>query len=612
MRMIACLLSLTMLIAWAGNAVEVNEDAVLTNLVEAHPRLFLPEGRLQELKSLAERDKVLSKYVAQVVERAEATLQKPPLEHKLIGPRLLTVSRNCLDRVTTLALAWRWTRDRRFLDGAEANLLTVAAFPDWNPSHFLDTAEMSNAVGIGYDWLFEELSPETRRLLKTALIDLGLEPGLAVYKRGSGWPYSDFNWNQVCNGGLMVGALAIAETDPRYAKFIVSRAADSLPRALKSYDPDGAWMEGPAYWHYATRYTAFGIAALDSALGTDFGLSDSPGLRVTGQFPLYMTGPKGFVINYADSGERSERKPMPCMFWLAQKYGDKSLSDAEHLVTQEGTADPMHVVWYVPPTGQSTAPLALDRHFRSTVDVVVMRSSWTDPDAIFLGAKAGFNQVNHGHLDLGNFEFDALGVRWARDLGSDNYNLPGYWDKKVGGKRWEYFRLATASHNVPMIAGRNQNEDAVSTIERFDTGPMGAKVSIDLTSAYSPSSTSTHRTIGLINERKAVAVRDHFVLADAAEVVWGMTTDAEISIASDGSAVLTQDGRRLHAHVIEPNGATFSSESAEQMPPQETNVGVRRLVAKVKGQPGPLDIVVVLAPEWEQGAVTEPNLDLIR
>ena len=36
--------------------------------------------------------------------------------------------------------------------------------------------------------------------------------------------------------------------------------------------------------------------------------------------------------------------------------------------------------------------------------------------------------------NLGNFELDALGVRWVRDLGADNYNLPGYWDKKRGGK----------------------------------------------------------------------------------------------------------------------------------------------------------------------------------
>ena len=86
-----------------------------------------------------------------------------------------------------------------------------------------------------------------------------------------------------------------------------------------------------------------------------------------------------------------------------------------------------------------------------------MRSAWDDPNALFAGIKAGYNQVNHGHLDLGNFELDALGVRWARDLGSENYNLPGYWEGKRGGQRWSYYRLGSASHNVVMLGGQHQD-----------------------------------------------------------------------------------------------------------------------------------------------------------
>jgi len=65
--------------------------------------------------------------------------------------------------------------------------------------------------------------------------------------------------------------------------------------------------------------------------------------------------------------------------------------------------------------------------------------------------------VNHGQLDLGNFELDALGERWARDLGSDDYNLDGYFDRKPGGKRWNYYRNISQSHNVPLIGGEGQD-----------------------------------------------------------------------------------------------------------------------------------------------------------
>ena len=87
----------------------------------------------------------------------------------------------------------------------------------------------------------------------------------------------------------------------------------------------------------------------------------------------------------------------------------------------------------------------------------MFRSAWDDPAALFVGVKAGYNQVNHGHLDLGNFELDALGERWARDIGSDDYNLPGYWSGGRGGKRWSYYRLGSESHNVCMLGGAQQD-----------------------------------------------------------------------------------------------------------------------------------------------------------
>lgn len=82
-----------------------------------------------------------------------------------------------------------------------------------------------------------------------------------------------------------------------------------------------------------------------------------------------------------------------------------------------------------------TAPPAppLDRWFRG-VDVVSMRGSWS-ANTTFVACKGGDNRSNHAHLDLGTFVMDALGVRWACDLGSDAYTLPGYFDNGPAGRR---------------------------------------------------------------------------------------------------------------------------------------------------------------------------------
>lgn len=579
----------------------VDPATVLDTLRAGHPRLMLTDERLTQLRTDVESDQTLMRYATQVKEQADATLSKPMLEHKLVGPRLLSVSRDCLARIYPLALAYRWTHDEKYAKAAEANLLTVCAFPDWNPFHFLDTAEMSHAVAIGYDWLFDYLSEESRATIKTALIEKGLKPGIMVYESGRGWPTSDFNWNQVCNGGMIIGALAIAETDPDYARAILPRAVASLPTALHTYDPDGAWMEGPSYWHYATRYTAYGLCALDTALGDDFGLTDMPGLRVTGLFPTYTTGPMGLLLNYADSGERSRRRPMPCMFWLAATYDNATIADTEHAVLRDAEADALHVVWYVPPSGKS-ASWDLDRYFKSPVDIIVMRSAWDDPNALFIGVKGGYNQVNHGHLDLGNFELDALGIRWARDLGSDDYNLPGYWDKRKGGKRWQYYRLNSASHNLVTINGQDQDANAVAKVLEFESTPEAARVSMDLTTAYPDFASHATRTVGLTNDRRAVIVHDTFNLVAPADIAWGMTTDAAIE-TNGSTATLTQDGKQLIATVLEPEGAAFTVESAERPEPERRNEGVRRLVVRIPAQAGATAITVLLAPVWPEGPV---------
>ncbi len=574
-----------------------------------HPRLLLSNAELAELKARAGDDEALQRIASQIISEADETLNAPPLKHILKGPRLLTVSRNCLRRVYTLALAWRWTGNDAYANAAIANLQTVCAFPDWNPSHFLDTAEMSHAVAIGYDWLYDYMDEGTRNTIREGLIRHGMEPGLAAYaNEKTWWVKSEFNWNQVCNSGLLIGALALVESDPTYANTILPAAVASLPKSLASYNPDGVWSEGPAYWSYATRYTAYGLAAMESALGTSFGLSDMPGLAKTAYFPMLTTGPTGLYLNFADSKQNSTRKPLPTLFWLARTYNLPGVAYGEHQLLKEQPASPHHLIWYVPaPVGGAEA-LPLDRYLESTVPVSVSRSAWNDENALFLGIKGGYNQVNHGHLDLGNFELDALGNRWARDLGSDDYNLPGYWDRKKGGKRWNYFRLNSLSHNVPLIDGNGQDPNGKATILRTGSDDDGAFTIVDLSKAYEGAK-QVIRGAGLIGGRRAALIQDEFELEEGAALSWAMTTDAEITIESPHHAILSQNGKTLHVDIVSPATAQWAVASAEQQEPEHGNQGVKRLLAQVPAGATKVTVSICLRPEWpDGGAIPLPEV----
>ncbi len=582
---------------------EVNGADALKTLVQGHPRLMLLDDDLKGLRRLHDQDVMLERCVKETIEQADRDMGQPMLTYRKIGPRLLSVSRAAMNRMYSLGVAYRWTGEEKYAKKAIENMLAVCAFEDWNPSHFLDVAEMTHAVGLGYDWTYSVMDDATRQTIKAGLIRNGLEPGIKCYKDRAWWSRSEYNWNQVCNGGLIVGALAIAETDPQYAETIIPAAVRSFPTALASYGPDGAWGEGPGYWSYATHYTAYGLCALKTALGTDFGLTEVKGLAESGLQPIYMTGPTGLYLNYADSGEKAARRPMAAMLWLAQTFNKALYAEAEHIELLKRGGSPQHVVWYVPAPRLRSAR-QLDKYFDGAVEVAVFRSSWTEPDALFFGIKAGYNQVNHGHLDLGNFEIDALGVRWARDLGSDDYNMAGYWDGKRGGKRWSYYRLNTFSHNVVTFDDTDQDPMGKSRFAKTvlnEDRPCGI---VDFTTAYGDFASKALRGMAMVDARRAVLVQDEFALTKSCKPAWGMTTDADISVKTDGSAVLTLDGKTLTARVLSPAGAQFSVESAEQTAPQKTNKGVRRLMVRLPQTTGDLRIAVLLSPNWPDGKPT--------
>jgi hypothetical protein len=579
----------------------VDLPASLKTLRVAHPRLFLTDEKLNELQQLRKTDATLNQYINAVVASANAMLTQPVLKRELIGPRLLTVSRELLSRVSHLGLSYRFTGDKKYLSAALDNMRAVCEFSDWNPSHFLDVAEMLNGVAIGYDWLYNHMSDTDRAYFRERIKSKGLAEYRKAYET-AWWHRGENNWNQVCHGGLLVGALAIAETDPTYAAEYIPKTIENLPYSNKYYAPDGAWYEGPGYWAYATEYLSYGMSALQTALGSFHGLDQTEGLSKSGQVPMICAGPTNYIMNFADSGENSRATTSAAMFFLSNTYNLPQVSNYLHqLIKSTGAlAKPFHVVWYKVPTTETNNP-ALDYFLRGDVaELVLMRSSWTDPNASWIGIKSGVNSSAHSHLDLGNFELDAGGVRWARDLGSDDYNLDGYWTMGVNGKRWNYYRLNSFSHNVPLLGNRNQYELAKAKFTETNLNTTVPSATVDLTDAYRDFSSKSTRKVSLTDGRKNFVIEDQHTLTTTTQVAWGMTTAHSIELLKGGKAILrnaTITSRTLEAEIIEPAGAEFSVESAVQKAPEKLNTGNSRLMIRLPNQSGKVKIIVKLSPK---------------
>ncbi|MCX6955192.1 MAG: heparinase II/III family protein [Verrucomicrobia bacterium] len=590
----------------------------LAALRAGHPRLLLTEEQLSAAVAASRTDPVRAQLHARILATAEAELTTAPIKHVLVGPRLLDKSRTCVSRVLTCALAYRLSGDERFFRRARQEMLTAAAFPDWNPSHFLDVAEMSFAVAVGYDWLFPKLTAEDRATLKAALLKHGLalapdayNPAGAKDPRVTRWVTAHHNWNQVCNGGLLAAALALAEEEPALARLVVTGAVKSLPLSMAAYAPDGAYPEGPGYWNYGTTYNVIALALLETALGTDFNLGKTAAFDRTATYRLHVQSPTGLGFNYADGA--STLGLSPAYTWLGAHFGSAEVRThcrtllTAALATKRANPESdrflaLHVAWFPVPvdSAPSASAAPLDARFRGPAELALFRSAWNDPRALFVGFKAGRNDVNHSHLDLGSFVLDADGVRWAADLGPDDYNLPGYFDHKAGTKapRWKYYRLNNRSHNTLTPGDALQEYTAAAPLVAFASTPARAFAVADLTAAYPAAAQKILRGVALLDRSRVLVQDDVTGLKPGTPLVSRFLTDAKITLSADArTATLVQNGRTLRVELLAPAGAKFTTRPATPaLSTERQNAGTTALSAEVTPTAPDTRIALLLTP----------------
>ena len=247
-----------------------------------HPYLIMTTEDEAVIRSAVQTDGMWKEYHAFMMEEADNLLGKPNCQRTVQGRRLLEVSREILRRTLILGYAYRMSGEAKYARQAESELDNAAGFVDWNPSHFLDVAEMTAAMAIGYDWLYNFISDRTKIKIEKAIEMKGLNPSLD--SRYNSWLYRNNNWNQVCNGGITLGALAIYDKIPTFADKLINRAVQSVKLPMSVYAPDGAYAEGYSYWGYGTTYNLLLIDALEKVMGTDYNLSQEPGFLNTGKF----------------------------------------------------------------------------------------------------------------------------------------------------------------------------------------------------------------------------------------------------------------------------------------------------------------------------------------
>lgn len=573
----------------------VDGSKVLEDMIEkcgtnVHPRIIMTEDKFAELRTHVGEKSVTGELLEELRGEADNYLKKEIPEYDVSDDDfLLETSKRVQRYIATLALAYNIFEEEKYATGCYAVMDAACDYDDWDPYHFLDTAELCTGVAFGYDWLYNCMTPEQRKKIKDALIEKGLKQVMEDYKdesrsRSYEW-YQDEegdNWQLVCTGGTNLAALAIGdeegaeEISAQVITYGYKRAYEFVRRAYSA--PDGTYLEGLGYWDYATYYLGLQSSALISTTGTDYGLADYEGIERSAEFIGYMSSniPKSF--SYGDDGD-SRDTGWTVFLWLGQHLNSPELSAIrQRKIAEDGEFRYLDVLWIEgdgePCSGKNNNATdwasvgARNASFRDTWDI----------SGIVAALHTGENNYTyHGHYDLGSFYIESNGERFFTDLGNENYKLT---DRQFS------YRIKAEGHNTLVINPTkdiDQCEGVTCLITDCKSGNEAYAVT-DLTEAYKDNGAkSVVRGLQMIKDQKCVVIQDEISLNVPGEIYWFAHTRGEISVAKDGkSAVVEVGNERLWVGLMSESGKFTAMDAkplstSKNVPGATENTGYRKL-----------------------------------
>ena len=560
-------------------------------LAGVHPRLVATEADFERLRREIKENKHKARWFKTLIKFCDEMKDKPTLRYELRdGVRLLFVSWDLQRYAVTLALAYKLTGDRKYFDYAWPHLKACAEMPDWNPSHHIDVGTLAYGYAIAYDWFYEVMTEEQRRIMeKGAYENVFYTVNRAVEDKDTAYTtvLMSNNHNVFCNHGVMATVIAFMDAYPEVASKIGADVTRILEAFMDKFAPRGAYYEGPYYAEAAINYTVRVLASMEPVLGTLYGLDKAQGFDMIADFVVLLQSDVA-AFNFADS--KMSLLEIPGMFWIFDHFSRCGIKDSVaegNFKSPAAQSAAEAILWYsVKDDGECN--LDTEVHYKDE-EIIAMRDAYRDGQT-FVGIKAGKTVYAHSHLDAGSFIFDAHGRRWAYDLGQDNYNL--YYKYS----HWDVFRLRVESHNS-LVINPDRTPGYVlgseAPVSEFTVTENAIKTVVEKTALYGAERGVEYARRGFLftDSRSSLVVRDEVKLTRESEMIWTMYTDADIEI--NGNKATLRDKVDTDKHITVEFCASHDFEigfedakplpTSPEIPEQRKNDGIYRLYLRLKG-----------------------------
>ncbi len=296
----------------------------------------------------------------------------------------------------------------------------------------------------------------------------------------------------------------------------VKRAMRMLDSYLNVMPADGGCDEGASYWNMAGGSLLDCLEHIYHLTGGRFSFYEEPHIKAIGAFPLkaHIAGP--YFWNFADcdakpmlDGERVYRYGVRTGQSGLAALGAEIADQAEGILPKD-TPETYRVLCKL--FFQVSKPQG-ERYGEDTVILPGLQVWASRKDGMYAAVKGGHNGESHNHNDVGSFLLYADGAPEIVDAGNLVYTA-----KTFGPERYTLWNTRSMNHNVPFIAGFEQQpgrEYAARDVAIAESG-----ISLDIAAAYPKEAgvLSLIRTAGYRGNE--FVITDLVKLRSAAPVTW--------------------------------------------------------------------------------------------
>lgn len=424
----------------------------------SHPSLLFTHDRVEAAKKLMQADKGRHTGWEEIRNTAENLLSK-----------------NDYHKIDYLALSYMMTGDKKYSDKIIEMLKEASRTESWGNSEMLarkpawrselQMASKSVQCAIGYDVVYNNMSPDERKAIADGLYNLAVEPllgdWLAEPSRIHSLNSMGHNWWTACinGGGLLALAIGNERSD---AANLSHKAVEALPEWFdfagdviqhkpKSFDCDGGMYESINYASFGTTSALMlRLAWLNSHPGDT--LEEIPQMHQLASFFCHVAYPRTGVLYSINFGDSHKNVTGESSMILAYAMGAVSpetlwyINQVDPYQFREGypVRFPMGFVYSPDTSGAPDCPELPTSHLWKDFGWATMRDSW-DKDATMLAVKSGMTW-NHSHADANSLILLHKGVDIIKDAGNSSYGTPEYRN---------YFFQSDA-HNVVKFNGHGQ------------------------------------------------------------------------------------------------------------------------------------------------------------